>query len=98
MIKWFYDNSILFHIYYEEIVKHRMFDHCHLSGKFRGDAHEVCDLKYKVPTFFPVVFHNIRLISSDKVAQKLAAKPNYVSCTIFDEPHCRSHKEDKSLL
>ena len=28
---------------------------------------------------------DIRLISSDKVAQKLAAKPNYDRCTIFDE-------------
>ena len=25
------------------------------------------------------------MVSSDKVVQKLAAKPNYVSCTIFDE-------------
>ena len=36
-----------------------MRDHCHLSGKFRGAAHEVCNLKYKVRTFFPVVFHNL---------------------------------------
>ena len=28
---------------------------------------------------------DIRLISSDKVAQKLAVKPNYDHCTIFDE-------------
>ena len=28
---------------------------------------------------------DIRLISSDKVAQKLAAKPNYEGCTIFDK-------------
>ena len=28
---------------------------------------------------------NIRLISSDKVAPKLVAKPNYDRCTIFDE-------------
>ena len=28
---------------------------------------------------------NIRSISSDKVAQKLAAKPNFDRCTIFDE-------------
>ena len=27
---------------------------------------------------------DIRLISSDKVAQKLAANPNYDRCTIFD--------------
>ena len=28
---------------------------------------------------------DIRLISTDKVAQKLTAKPNYDCCTIFDE-------------
>ena len=28
---------------------------------------------------------DIRLITSDKVGQKLAAKPNYDCCTIFDE-------------
>ena len=42
---------------------------------------------------------DIRLITSDKVTQKLAAKPNFDRCTIFDEkPHCRSHEEDKALL
>ena len=28
---------------------------------------------------------DIRLMSSDKIAQKLAANPNYDHCTIFDE-------------
>ena len=28
---------------------------------------------------------DIRLITSDKIAQKLSAKPNYDRCTIFDE-------------
>ena len=28
---------------------------------------------------------DIGLISSDKIAQKLGAKPNYDHCTIFDE-------------
>ena len=42
---------------------------------------------------------DIRLISSDKVAQKLAAKPNYDHCTIFNQNlHCRLHEEDKALL
>ena len=43
----------------EDLSEDRMRDHCHLSGKFRGTAHEVCNLKYKVPKFFPVVFHNL---------------------------------------
>ena len=35
-----------------------MRDHFHCSGKFRCASHEVCNLKYKVPKFFPVVFHH----------------------------------------
>ena len=40
---------------------------------------------------------DIRLISSDKVAQKLAAKPNYVSCTIFDENLIACHIKKMNL-
>ena len=57
--KMAYDNSNLCHICNEELGHDRVRDHCHLSGKFRGDAHEVCNLKCKIPTFFPVVFHNL---------------------------------------
>ena len=39
---------------------------------------------------------DIRLISMDKVAQKLAAKPNYHCCTIFDENLIAVHM--KALL
>ena len=57
--KLVYDNSTLCHICNDELGKDRVRDHCHMSGKFRGAAHEVCNLKYKVPHFFPVVFHNL---------------------------------------
>ena len=33
-------------------------DHCHYTGKYRGAAHNVCNLIYKVPKEVPVVFHN----------------------------------------
>ena len=33
-------------------------DHCHYTGKYRGAAHNKCNLKYKVPKDIPVVFHN----------------------------------------
>ena len=33
-----------------------MRDNCHLSGKFRGAAHEVCNLKYKNQKFFQLYF------------------------------------------
>ena len=34
-------------------------DHCHYTNKYRGAAHNVCNLRYKVPKEIPVVFHNV---------------------------------------
>ena len=33
-------------------------DHCHYTGKYRDAAHNICNLRYKVPKEIPVVFHN----------------------------------------
>ena len=33
-------------------------DHCHYTGKYRGAAHNICNLRYNVPKEVPVVFHN----------------------------------------
>ena len=34
-------------------------DHCHYTGIYRGAAHSLCNLKYKIPSYIPVVFHNL---------------------------------------
>ena len=33
-------------------------DHCHYTGKVRGYAHNICNLRYKISKEIPVVFHN----------------------------------------
>ena len=33
-------------------------DHCHYTGKFRGTAHSICNLRYKVPQEVSVKIHN----------------------------------------
>ena len=33
-------------------------DHCHYTGKYRGAAHNIFNLRYKIPEEIPVVFHN----------------------------------------
>ena len=33
-------------------------DHCHYTRKFRGAAHNYCDLRYNVPKKIPIVIHN----------------------------------------
>ena len=33
-------------------------NHCHYTGKYRGAAHNICNLRYKIPKEIPVVFQN----------------------------------------
>ena len=37
---------------------HKVRDHFHYTGKYRGAAHNTCNLIYKIPKEIPVVFHN----------------------------------------
>ena len=32
--------------------------HCHFTGKYRGAAHNMCNLRYKIPKNIRVIFHN----------------------------------------
>ena len=34
-------------------------DHCHYTGLYRSPAHSLCNLRYKIPSYIPVVFHNL---------------------------------------
>ena len=89
--KLVYDNSTLCHICNEELGNDRVRDHGHLSVKCRGAAHEVCNLIYKVPKFFPVVFHNLSgydsylLIKTLENSEDISCIPNneenYISFT-----------------
>ena len=40
------------------IKKYKVRDHCHFTGKYEDDAHNICNLRYKTPKEIPVVFHN----------------------------------------
>ena len=37
---------------------HKVRDHCHYPGKFRGAAHSICNLRYKTWKEITAVFHN----------------------------------------
>ena len=78
--KMVYDNSTFCHISNEELGEDRVRDHCHMSGKFRGAAHEVCNLKYKIPKIFPVVFHNLSGYDSHLFIKSLGNSEGDISC------------------
>ena len=37
---------------------HKVIDHCHYTGIYRGVAHNICNLRYKIPKEISVVYHN----------------------------------------
>ena len=34
-------------------------DHCHYTGCYRGPAHRNCNLRYRIPSYIPVIFHSL---------------------------------------
>ena len=42
----------------EELGNDRVRDHCHFTGRYRGPAHNKCNLKYRKPKNISVFFHN----------------------------------------
>ena len=37
---------------------HKVPDHCHYTGKYRGAAHDICHLRYKTPKEIIQLYHN----------------------------------------
>ena len=48
-------------------------DHCHHTGLYRGPAHSLCNLRYKIPSYIPVVFHNLSRYDAHLFIRELGA-------------------------
>jgi len=55
-----FQNVTYCHICKQELGTDRVRDHCHLTGNYRGAAHNHCNLNYKFTSRIPVVFHNLK--------------------------------------
>ena len=55
-------------------------DHCHFTGRYRGTAHNSCNLKYRKPNFIHVVFHNLRCYDSHLFMKNLGFTPGNINC------------------
>ena len=55
-------------------------DHCHFTGKYRGAAHNKCNLDYEKAVFTPVIFHNLAGYDSHLFVKKLGKSEGNIKC------------------
>ena len=56
-----FKNSTTCHFCNKELGDDRVRDHCHLTGKYRGAAHNACNINYNFKHIkIPVFFHNLK--------------------------------------
>lgn len=54
-----FEGNNVCHICDKEIMNDiKVRDHCLITGKYRGPAHNSCKLNYSIPNFIPIIFHN----------------------------------------
>ena len=62
----------------KEIITDKVRDHCHLTGKYRGPAHNTCNINVaqKQSNFIPFLFHNYSGYDNHMFFKKLVDKKN----------------------
>ena len=68
------------HICGFELGNDRVRDHCHFTGKYRGAAHNKCNLMCKKPRLLPVIFHNLQGYDAHLFIKQLAKIDGKLEC------------------
>ena len=77
-----------------ELGLDRVRDHCHLTGIYRGAAHNKCNLQYRKPKFIPVVFHNLSGYDSHLFIKNIGVTEGNINCIPNNEEKYISFSKD----
>ena len=80
-----FENATHSHICEGVLGNDRVKDHDHLTGKYRGAAHNKCNLAFNVPKFIPVVMHNLAGYDAHLFIKRLHTTPGNISCILNNE-------------
>ena len=72
----------------EYLGNDRVRDHCHFTGRYRGPAHNSCNLKYRKPKSISVFFHNLSGYDSHLFIKKIGCsinKKENLKCIPYNE-------------
>ena len=61
-------------------IQDRVRDHCHFTGRYRGAACNICNLKYRKPNNISVFFHNLTGYDSHLFIKKLGVRAGPIDC------------------
>ncbi|CAG8595582.1 9297_t:CDS:2, partial [Cetraspora pellucida] len=69
-----------------EAMDIKVWDHCHITGEFRGSAHRDCNLKLQIQdwkTPISVIFHNFRGYDSHLVCESVGRSANAIQIRVI---------------
>ena len=69
-------------------------DHCHFTGKYRGAAHNLCNLQFKKTKFTPVIFHNLSGYDAHLFVKNLGKSEGDIKCIPNNEEKYISFSKD----
>ena len=75
-----YQEATKCHICDGELNGDKVLDHDHLTGKYRGAAHNDCNLNYKIPDHIPVIFHNLAGYDAHLFINNLGVTEGPIDC------------------
>ena len=75
-----FEEATVCHICESPLHQDKVKDHCHLTGRYRGATHNQCNLAFKLPKFYPVLFHNLSGYDSHLFIKDLAETPGEIKC------------------
>ena len=91
-----FQKATVCHICENLLLLDKVRDHCHLTGKYRGAAHNQCNLNHVIPSFYPVIFHNLSGYDTHMFIKDLAETPGDIKCIAKTEENYISF--DKTLI
>ena len=63
-----------------QLKEDKVRDHCHFTGKYRGAAHNKCNLMCRKPMVLPVIFHNLQGYDAHLFIKQLARLEGNLNC------------------
>ena len=78
-----YKEATICHICKEPLNGYKVLDHDHITGLYRGAAHNECNLKLRINKYklkIPVMFHNLRGYDSHLLMQAIGKVSGNITC------------------